>query len=72
MDFPDGIGLILLSDSLEAVLLLAKLPGLSKIGVGALVTGAGIADAGRRLKPNSVTWPRVYGVARFANPLVSP
>jgi hypothetical protein len=72
VDLLDGMGLILLSDSWEAVLLPAKLPALSKIGVDVLVTGAGIADAERRLKPNSVACPRVYGVDLFANPLFSP
>jgi hypothetical protein len=36
-----------------------------------VVTAAGTADAERRLKPNSVAWPRVYGVARFASTLDS-
>ena len=72
MDLPDGMGLILLSDSQEAVLLPPRLPALSTTGVDVAVTAVGTADAERRLKPNSVAWPRVYGVARFANTFVSP
>jgi len=68
---PDGMGLILLSDSQEPVILPPRLAALSKTGVDVVVTAAGTADAERRLKPNSVAWPRVYGVARFASTLDS-
>jgi ABC-type amino acid transport substrate-binding protein len=72
VDLLDEMGLILFSESWEAALLPPRLPALSKIGVDVLVAAVGIADAERRLKPNSVAWPRVYGVDRFANSLFSP